>query len=62
MREKQRIRVPREDPIGARPPGIEVDIRRRRGRHHVSAAHSAYPGGVSYECHPARRIEKAHVV
>ena len=61
MSQKQRLRRPRLDARGARRPEIEIDVRRRRGRQHVSTI-DTHAGNVAHERHTAGVIKVADVV
>ena len=57
VREEQRVRIPREDLLLARAPGLEVDVGRRRRGHHVGAGAAADARGVADERDARRRVE-----
>ena len=62
VRQKQRVRLPRQDAVGADAPGLEIDIGRRRRRQDVRPGAASDPGRVADEGDAARSIEVADVV
>ena len=62
VREEQRVGIPREDLLLAVAPGLDVDVGRRRGRHHVGARAAADARRVADERDARRGIEVRDVM
>ena len=60
--QEKRVGIPRQDAVGAHPPGLEIDVRRRRRRHDVRPVAAPDAGRVADKRHAARAIEVSHVV
>ena len=62
MREEERLRLPRQNPLGTGVPGVEIDVGRRRRRKDVRPRSSTDAGSIADECNPAGGVEVADVV
>ena len=57
VRQEERVGIPRQDAVGARAPGLEIDVGRRRRRHDVRPVAAPDARGVADERDAARWIE-----